>query len=216
MNNQLKRIENICLPDGDNTSLSPEVVSSFPDQIQELFQCKVFGENILALPNTLDKNEHQRPFHFVNSNEKLKTFEQEFREAVPTHFHLIGYFHFGDPFILYNEESNTIHSFYVSDIVDLDFLAYKLKKPMLSYSDFLKSIQRHSVTCLMNSKKRSQFMMIEMRNDQLYCDHEYINVEKELKGQYLEICKEKLDDSFEIHYAPRWIWDHFKNSSTKS
>jgi len=171
VNNQLKRIENICLPDGDNTSLSPEVVSSFPDQIQELFQCKVFGENILALPNTLDKNEHQRPFHFVNSNEKLKTFEQEFREAVPTHFHLIGYFHFG---------------------------------------------QRHSVTCLMNSKKRSQFMMIEMRNDQLYCDHEYINVEKELKGQYLEICKEKLDDSFEIHYAPRWIWDHFKNSSTKS
>lgn len=216
MNKQLERIENICLPDGDNTSLSSELVISFPDLIQTLFQCKVFGENILALPNPLDESEHQRPFHFVNSNEKIKIFEQEFREAVPNHFHLIGYFYFSDPFILYNEKENTIHSFYVSDIVDLDFLRYKLKKPILSYADFLKNIQSHSLTCMMNSKKRSEFMMIEMRNSQLYCDHEYIYGGTNLKGQYLKICKERLDEGFEIHYAPKWILDHFKNYSSQS
>jgi|GEM_PF-6178818 len=204
---KIKQLENECSGYGHASDLQDHYLDIFSEQFPHIHEYKVFGEDLLAVGHHKEDSENERPFHFVDSKKDLDIFEQEFREFIPEQFILLGYYFGGDPFTLLNKITNEIHNIQVSDFIDTDLLSRKLNVPDRNFHSFVKALRMQTVSCMMNPKKLSQSVVIEIRDDQLYCNYEYVYKGVDLKGKYISICREYLGNGLEMHYAPKWVYD---------
>ena len=204
---KIKQIENECSGYGHASDLQDHYLDIFSEQFPHIHEYKVFGEDLLAVGHHKEDSENERPFHFVDSKKDLDIFEQEFREFIPEQFILLGYYFGGDPFTLLNKITNEIHNIQVSDFIDTDLLSRKLNVPDRNFHSFVKALRMQTVSCMMNPKKLSQSVVIEIRDDQLYCNCKYVYRGVDLKGKYISICREYLGNGLEMHYAPKWVYD---------
>jgi len=204
---KIKHIERECFEHGHTSALPRHLLDILPEPFQPLQEYKIFGKDILAVGHHKEASENERPFHFLDSKEDLDIFEQEFREFIPEQFILLGYYYGGDPFILLNKITSEIHSIQISDFVDTDLLNRKLNVSERNFHSFVKALRIQTVSCLINPKKLSQSVIIEIRDDQLYCDYKYVYKGVDLKEKYISICREHLDNGLEMHYAPKWLYD---------
>ena len=210
MNKLFLYIENLLENQGLSSELSQEILADLPDKLIEIHKYKIFGSDLLAIPAELiikgDDEEYERPFSFIDLNEGIENFESEFRPEIPENFIPFGYLDGASEIVLYNKEKDSIHIFHVSDIVDKDWISYKLKNSKCSFDEFIKNIRPQTVTCLINPNDYSEAVLIEIRNEnKIYCDYEFRELKKEVWNDYIDICKSFINKGLEIHYAPKKV-----------
>lgn len=200
---------------GDYSEYSQLDVKSrllFPENFREIYNYKIFGDNLLSIPANLiidgDDDEFEKPFSFLNSSEELDVFEEEFRSEISDHFLQIGHLYDFTEIILLNKIKNTVHIFHVSDIADKDWLNYKLENEICSLDEFVNNVRPQTVSYLINPKDYSEWDMFEIRNEtELKTETELIEFKdkKTVNEEYLEQMKKSLEKGFVIHYAPKSI-----------
>ncbi len=193
---------------GLHSQLSEEKKSVLPKILKEIHKYNVFGSDLLAVPAELiisgDDQEYERPFSFLDLDEGFVNFENEFRSEVPIDFIPMGYLYDASEIVLYNNLNNSIHIFHVSDIVDQDRMKYKLDNPTCTFKDFISQIRLQTVTCLLHPKDYSKATLIELRENKIYLDYEFLASKSEdIWEVYLDKCRSQIADGMEIHYAPQ-------------
>ena len=193
----------------ERSLLPEEIIISFPENLKQIYSYKIFGENLLAIPSSLinnDDDDFEKPFSFINSLESIHVFKTEFRPEIPENFIQIGSLYNSTEIVLLNSLKESIHIFNVADIVDRDWLKYKLANEICDLITLINNIQPQTVCCLLNPTNFSQFEIFEIRNtNELKNDNSLIKypdnetAKKELK-KLVEI---SLDKGYKIHYAPK-------------
>lgn len=205
-----ERIEKESNDSGIYSSLNSDYVLSLPSDIKRLYNYRVFGFDIFAVPNEIiikgDNTEYENPFSFLASDKDVKSFENGYRPAIPNNFIPFGYLHGGTDVVLLDKKRETVHVFHVSDIADIDWLKWKLKNEICTYIDFIKSIRLQTVTCLINTSNYSEALLLEIRDkDKIYYDYSLQSISGELWGDYITICKSYMEKGFKIHYSSKCI-----------
>ena len=193
------------------TNFTTEELSLFPENIRHIHSYKIFGDNLLAIPANVvikeDYNEFEIPFSFVEDKETLNIFESEFRLEIPNEFIQIGYLNGSTEIVLLNIITNNIHIFHVSDIVDKDWLNYKLfKKIICNLEEFLENIRLQTVCCFINPKKSSEYNIFEIRNKNVIKFGEKIltfETKEQTIDKYKMLALNSLEMGFKIHFAPK-------------
>jgi len=215
MIDKLTELEGKLLGLSEPSLLPEEIIISFPENLKQIHSYKIFGENLLAIPSSLinnDDDDFEKPFSFINSLESTHVFETEFRPEIPENSIQIGSLYNSTEIVLLNCLKESIHIFNVADIVDRDWLKYKLTNKICDLTTFINNIQAQTVCCLLNPTNFSQFEIFEIRNtNELKNDNSLIKypdnatAKKELK-KLLEI---SLDKGYKIHYAPKALLIEF-------
>ena len=217
MKKNFKNIESKLGELGLESQITNDIKSSLPTELKEIHNYKIFGSDLLAIPAELiikgDDDEYEKPFSFLDLEDGFDNFESEFRSYIPENFVPIGYLYGADEVVLYNKDKNSIHIFHVSDIVDKDWMKHKLDNPICDFDKFIRKIRVQTVTCFINPKNYSEFILIELRNGKIYSDYEFLKLEsKELWMEYLNECKSHIENGMEIHYAPQKLIKKLTNA----
>ncbi|WP_438425476.1 hypothetical protein [Aquimarina macrocephali] len=209
MNEFYKQIESRLNRLGLPSKLKQETLSTLPNRLKEIHLHKVFGTDLLAVPAELiiegDDEEYEKPFSFLDLDEGLENFENEFRPEIPNNFIPFGYLYGASEIVLYNNTNDSVHIFHVSDIVDSDWIKYKLDNSVCSFEKFIKEIKPQTVTCLINPNDYSEAVLIEIRADKIYCDYELEEFNTSTLDDYYIRCKSLIEKGLEIHYAPKKV-----------
>jgi hypothetical protein len=200
------------------SELSENNLMSFPEEFRHIHGYKVFGGDLLAIPANLivegDDDEFENLFCFLDTEDGIKTFESEFRPEIPAEFIPIGYLNLGTEIVLLNKMKSTVHVFHVSEVVDPEWLKYKLENAISDLVTFINSIKPQTVCCLMDPKNASKYDMFEIRNDNeimTYNDRlKYPDKETAWNG-FKDLIKKSIGKGYEIHYAPKKILIELEN-----
>ena len=216
MNEILKNIESELGELGLESQITDGIKSNLPTELKEIHNYKIFGSDLLAVPAELiingDDEEYEKPFSFLDSEDGFDNFENEFRQDIPENLIPIGYLYGADEIVLYKKEKNSIHIFHVSDIVDKDWMKYKLDNPICGFDEFIRQIRVQTVTCLINPNNYSEALLIELRNDKIYSDYEFLELKSEdIWQEYINECNSQIVNGMEIHYAPQKVIKEIKN-----
>ncbi|MCG8573681.1 MAG: hypothetical protein MI810_02260 [Flavobacteriales bacterium] len=211
----LESLESQLHDQGQTSELDSDSLSALPEKLKTIHSHQLFGADLLAVPAELiiegDEEEYEKPFSFLDLKEGYDIFESEYREEIPENFIPFGYLHGASEIVLYNKTKSSVHVFHVSDIVDLDWIKYKLKTPICSFDKFIQNLKPQSVGCFMNPSNYSEWTMIEIRDGKLYLDYESQELKNDLWSDYFEICQSLLNEGMEIHYAPKKVLEKFQH-----
>ncbi|MBO9585246.1 MAG: hypothetical protein J7574_13875 [Flavobacterium sp.] len=195
-----------------NNELDNSYLVKLPEELQLVFKYKIFGNNLLAIPakliNENDDEEFEKPFKFLDSLSEIEVFESEFRSEIPDNFIQIGSFYDSTEIVLLDVLKKTIHVFHISDIVDSDWLNYKLNKEICDLNIFLNNIQLQTVCCLINPENYSEYDIFEIRNGtDLKSENENIEFPnfENVQIEYIKRIKLSFKKGFKIHYAPQKV-----------
>jgi hypothetical protein len=142
----------------------------FPENVRTIHSYKLFGDNLLAIPTSLgipgDEEEFEIPFSFLDSAEELSIFESEFRPDVPGNFIQIGNLYGATELVVLNKDKNIIHMFHAQDVVDEEWLKYKLEEKVIcTFEELIENLRPQTVACFMDPKNHSKYELFEIRND---------------------------------------------------
>ncbi|MCD6068118.1 MAG: hypothetical protein K0S33_2944 [Bacteroidetes bacterium] len=211
MEQYLKQLESQVAHDSLYSELSEERKKSLPPALQLIHNYKVFGGGRLAVPAELlipgDEEEFEQPFSFEDDAEWMNMFEEEYREDIPAEFIPFGHF-LGSEIVLLNSGKNSVHIFHVSDIVDPEWMQYKLTKENIDLEAFIRSLRPQTISCFL--KTGADYECIEIRNNtELKTIEEDISHADEtaVRKAYMDLAKGLLADGYELHYVPKWVQD---------
>jgi hypothetical protein len=210
--NKIAELEKNLEGNSKNNELENSYLVKLPEELQSVFNYKIFGNNLLAIPaklmNEEDDEEFEKPFKFIDSLNEIEVFESEFRSEIPDNFIQIGSFYDSTEIVLLDVLKKTIHVFHVSDVVDSDWLTYKLNTEICDLSTFLNNIQLQTVCCLINPENYSKYDIFEIRNGtDLISENENIEFanSENVWIEYVKRIKSSLNQGFKLHYAPQKV-----------
>lgn len=215
MNQILQSIEEKLQGSAEETALTPADLSGLPPELQALHTFRIFGGDLLAVPQELiipgDDEEYEVPFAFLDLAEQLAIFASEFRELVPDKFHPFGYFYGSSEVVVFDTERKTVHEFHVSDVVDPGMMEYNLEKSLGKLEAFLTQLRPQTVTCFINPSDYSQFEMLEIREgNRIYHDWELGEPMENVRAEYLKLCDSLVAEDMKLNYAPKWVSEHLE------
>lgn len=223
----LKKLESDVLNYGLKSDFSKPEIENLPKIIQIIFEYKIFGTDILAIPN-LCEDEPEIPICFVSSKSEIDFFEQEYREFFPKVFSIIGFMHGADQLILFNNKNSTVHECHVDDVFDESLLDYKLETVIASFSEFVTSIIPQTITCFMNPNHAGQYDIIEIKKPSTvqfgfnygqtnaeYGEKEFSTLENAWE-YYIDLIKKSAKKGFTIHYGPKKLQNYLAENTLDS
>jgi hypothetical protein len=209
MKKQLETLEKRLLPFGGENRLNTGIIANFPEPFRNVYNYKIFGANLLAIPAEIiiegDVDDFEKPFCFVNSPDTLELFEEEYRQFIPAEFIQIGNVFGQTEIVVMNTSTHTVHVFNAADVVDPQWLIHKLENELCDLNTLLANIRPQTVCCLLNPDDFSQYELFEIRDQvQLKTENEITQYETEAQcwNKYLNLVKNALNKGYTIHYAP--------------
>jgi hypothetical protein len=212
----LLKLELNIKPFGRDSQLSNVVLSKLPQSLQKINEYKVFGESLLAFPADFLNEELEKCFRFIDSDLEIDNFYDTFKEVVPNEFKLFGFFDNNNYPVLLNIVKNTVHSFHIADLCDIEWLKYKLENSLYTLEDFFKNLRPQTIVCLVNnSENYPDYQIFEildsltLKNDDNLKTFDDTNT---LNAEYEKLIENALMNGFNFHYAPKRIQEKYKQN----
>ena len=201
------------------SNLSNNELLVFPETVRQVHLFKVFGDNLLSIPHNFlikgHESEFEIPFSFLSEKSTLEIFESEFRSDIPNEFIQIGNLNGLSEIVLLNVLTNNIHVFHVSDVVDKEWLNYKLfEKTICDFETLIDNIRPQTVCCFINPKNLSEYDIFEIRdNSDIKYDDKILKFEstKQAMENYKMLVLNSIEKGFDVHFAPKSLLNELKN-----
>ena len=214
-----KRLEDRLENQGMLSELKQEILSKLPTRLSEIHNYKLFGSDLLAIPAEIiisgNEEEYENPCSFLDLEDGFENFENEFRKEIPKNYIPFGYLYGASEIVLYNELTDSVNVFNVSDISDRNWIKYKLENPICTFEKFISELRIQTVTCFINPKKYSEAVLLEIRSDKIYYDYELQPISMNISNEYNKYCQSLIEAGLEIHYAPKSVQAELKKNAAQ-